>query len=205
MNWHPAQNVLLLLSGLLLSTLPALSQCKQEPNPDKWLFRPMGVNKGDEVPGPDQFEYATAIKSLFYKPHSYQSVYSFTKSKGEYFLNMTIGVNDIPQFKFTPNNFVTFYIPGKDPLTLHPTTEYPCFGGNDLRYTICFFKLNKTDIECLAHNVMDSLVFNYTILPNEKKGITSEKEKSITIDNIGPNNKGHFKDFAKCYLNEFFK
>lgn len=191
------------LSVLLFSLQMSFAQCKQEPNPDKWLFRPMGVNKGDEIPGPDKFEYATAIKSLFYKPRSYQSVYSFTKSNGEYFLNMTIGVNHIPLFKFNPSNYVTFYVPGKEPLTLHPTTEYPCFGGNDLRYTVCFFKLKKEDVECLAHAVMDSLVFNYTILPNEKKGILSEKEKSITIDNMGPNNREKFMEFAQCFLKQF--
>ena len=192
-----------ILNALLFSFQISFAQCKQEPNPDKWLFRPMGINKGDEIPGPDKFEYATAIKSLFYKPRSYQSVYSFTKSNGEYFLNMTIGVNDIPMFKFTPSNYVTFYVPGKEPLTLHPTTEYPCFGGNDLRYTVCFFKLTKEDVECLAHAAMDSLIFNYTILPDEKKDIPAEKEKSITIDDMGTNNREEFMEFAKCFLEQF--
>ncbi|MBK8497913.1 MAG: hypothetical protein IPL52_03630 [Flavobacteriales bacterium] len=192
--------IAILLGGTSLPT--ASAQCALEPNPDKWLFKgPNGATV--ETPGPRTFEYATAVKSLFNRRNDYLSVYSFTKSKGEHMLYLYLAVKEIPLFKMATTDHVTIHVPNQAPVVLHPTTDYPCHGPKKYRFTMSFYSLSKEAATVLASAPMDSLVMQYTVLPDPKEGITEQRTRSLTVDNMGNENREKFRKFAECYLKEY--
>lgn len=181
---------------LLLLSEYSFAQCKQQSNPNKWLYK-NGFGRID-VSYPQKVDYATKM-TLFFDAFVFLSMYSFVKAGDDRLFYIQFSGPASYPYDVLEADSIEFYFHKKEVVKLDPRTDYHGERGA----LIAFYKVDKQFLNTMVETNLDSIILRFT--PNLKgKDVEESKSvKSFTFKKLSQKHVKKFKEYADCFRKEF--